>query len=197
MSDNKDEAIRSDILNEAQKLFGHFGLAKTTMEDIAKAAGKGKSTLYYYYKSKDEIFDAVVIREMEEVFRIVKQEVDKVETAEEKLKVFFLTKFNIVQGRANLWTILRGDIEANLHHIMDLHRRYELKELSLVRNILKFGLGNGEFAHYAAEDVDAVAFGLVCAFRGLEVGLLVENKFADFEARLGVIHGILMQGLRA
>ncbi|WP_461492021.1 TetR/AcrR family transcriptional regulator, partial [Pontibacter sp. HJ8] len=54
MSD-KDEAIKTEILNEAQKLFRHFGWTKTTMEDIAKATGKGKSTLYYYYKSKDDI----------------------------------------------------------------------------------------------------------------------------------------------
>ncbi len=38
------------------------------MEDIAKAAGKGKSTLYYYYTSKDEIFNAVIEDEMHEDF---------------------------------------------------------------------------------------------------------------------------------
>ncbi|WP_439651049.1 hypothetical protein, partial [Pontibacter qinzhouensis] len=81
--------------------------------------------------------------------------------------------------------------------LMDLNKRYELREINLVRNILKFGLEKGEFAKYAAEDIDVIAFAMVCAFRGLEVGLLVENKFADLESRMEVINNILMQGLKA
>lgn len=83
----KDELIKTEILREAQKLFVHYGWSKTTMEDIAKAAGKGKSTLYYYYKSKEQIFDNVVTREMEEVFRITNEEVQKAQTAEDRKSV--------------------------------------------------------------------------------------------------------------
>ncbi len=193
----KEEVVKTEILNEAQKLFRHFGCSKTTMEDIAKAAGKGKSTLYYYYKSKDEIFSEVVSREMEEVFRKVQEEVGKASSAEEKLKALCLTKFRILQEKANLYNVVRGEIEANLHSMRDLARRYEIREIHLVRHILKFGLEKGEFAKYAADDIDAIAFAMVCAFRGLEVGLLVENRFADLEGRMDLINNILMQGLKA
>ena len=37
------------------------------MEDIAHEAGKGKSTLYYYYKSKDEIFEAMITDEFSNI----------------------------------------------------------------------------------------------------------------------------------
>jgi len=67
----KDDHIREEILEEAQKLFRQFGLKKTTMEDIAKAMGKGKSTLYYYFCSKEDIFDAVILKEMGKVFNSV------------------------------------------------------------------------------------------------------------------------------
>jgi AcrR family transcriptional regulator len=50
----KEEIFKEDIIREAQKLFQTYGLKKTTMEDIAKALGKGKSTLYYYYQSKEQ-----------------------------------------------------------------------------------------------------------------------------------------------
>ncbi|WP_299825648.1 TetR/AcrR family transcriptional regulator [uncultured Pontibacter sp.] len=194
---SKDELIKTEILNEAQKLFRHYGWSKTTMEDIAKAAGKGKSTLYYYYKSKDEIFDAVVSREMEEVFRILKEAVDKVETAENKLRTLCLTKFHILQEKVNLYNVVKGEIEASIPRLMDLNRRYEIREISLVRSILKFGLEKGEFAQYTAEDIDAISFAMVCAFRGLEVGLLVENKFTDLGGRMDLIIDILMKGMKA
>ncbi|GAB3817799.1 TetR/AcrR family transcriptional regulator [Pontibacter rugosus] len=193
----KDEQIKIEILNGAQHLFRRFGWCKTTMEDIAKAAGKGKSTLYYYYKSKDEIFDEVVTREMEEVFRVLREEVAKAETAENKLRTLCSVKFGLLQEKANLCNVIRGDIEANMQRLIELNRRYEIREITIVRNILKFGLEKGEFAQYAVSDVDAIAFAMVCAFRGLEVGLLVENKFADIEARMDVINNILMSGLKA
>ncbi|GAB3834265.1 hypothetical protein GCM10028895_54330 [Pontibacter rugosus] len=145
MSDNKDECIKTEILNEAQKLFIRFGWSKTTMEDIAKAAGKGKSTLYYYYKSKEQIFDSVVTREMEEVFRVTSGEVAKAQTAEEKLMAIGITKFRAIQKNANLFNVIRGEVEANIHHIMELKRRYEAREISMVRNILKFGLERESF----------------------------------------------------
>lgn len=192
----RDELVKKEVLDEAQRLFRHFGWSKTTMEDISKAAGKGKSTLYYYYKSKDEIFDAVVSREMDEVFRTLQEEVGKMQTAEDKLRTLCLTRFDILKKRANLYSVIKGDIEANIPRLRDLHRRYELREISLVRNILRFGLERKEFAKYAEEDIDAIAFAMVCAFRGLEVGLLVENKFAALEGRMDIIHNILMRGLK-
>ena len=192
----KDELVRKEILDEAQQLFRHFGWSKTTMEDIAKAAGKGKSTLYYYYKSKDEIFDAVLTREMDEVFRKLQDEVSKVQTAEDKMRTLCLTRFNILKQKANLYNVIKGEIETNIPRLRDLHKRYELREISLVRNILRFGLERKEFAQYAADDIDAIAFAMVCAFRGLEVGLLVENKFAALEGRMDIINNILMRGLK-
>ena len=80
----KDDTIREEIMEHAQILFRQFGLKKTTMEDIAKSMGKGKSTLYYYFCSKEEIFDAVILKEMGEVFADVSIAVTKACTAEEK-----------------------------------------------------------------------------------------------------------------
>ena len=54
MKEKKDELIVQDIINGAKKLVQQYGLKKTTMEDIAKAAGKSKSTLYYYFKDKED-----------------------------------------------------------------------------------------------------------------------------------------------
>ncbi len=40
----KEAIIRGEVIATAQKLFQKFGFSKTTMEDIAKAMGRGKST---------------------------------------------------------------------------------------------------------------------------------------------------------
>ncbi|HSU50274.1 MAG TPA: helix-turn-helix domain-containing protein, partial [Segetibacter sp.] len=60
----KDELMVREILSTAKALFAHHGLKKTTMEDIANSLGKGKSTLYYYFTGKTQIFEAVVKEEL-------------------------------------------------------------------------------------------------------------------------------------
>lgn len=55
------------ILEAASKSFGLFGYKATTMDQVAKIAGVGKGTIYTFFSTKEELFDAImveVIREM-------------------------------------------------------------------------------------------------------------------------------------
>ena len=56
---DKDE-VKDAIVNVARHIFSRFGFRKTTMDEIAIASRKGKSSIYYYFASKEEIFKAVV-----------------------------------------------------------------------------------------------------------------------------------------
>ncbi len=192
----KDDTIREDILKEARKLFQQFGVKKTTMEDIAKAMGKGKSTLYYYFCSKEDIFDAVVLGEMEEVFFTVKQAVEKADTAEEKLKAFTLHKIRAVQKKANLYKLVKGEMQETFRCMKHLHTEYDKQEISLVKEILSFGVKNGEFQKNIAKELDLLPSVMVSSLRGLERDVFNDAKYAKLEPRLESIMGILIRGLR-
>jgi TetR/AcrR family transcriptional regulator len=60
--EREKEQRREDILNAAEKVFWEKGLAPATMDEIAEKAGLGKSTLYLYYKSKEDLYLAVTMR---------------------------------------------------------------------------------------------------------------------------------------
>ena len=192
----KDDIISDEILKEAQKLFQQFGVKKTTMEDIAKAMGKGKSTLYYYYCSKEDIFDAVILKEMGEVFNCVKLAVEKASTAEDKLKAFTLTKIKAVQKRANLYKVVRGEMQETMRCMKHLHTEYDLQETSLVKDILKFGISNGEFTKQISKDLDLLPSVMVSSLRGLERDMFIETRYAKLEPRMESIMGIMIRGLR-
>jgi AcrR family transcriptional regulator len=55
------EFNRNNILSAAKKLFSEKGIIQTTMDEIAKKADCSKSTVYVYFKSKEEIFDYIVL----------------------------------------------------------------------------------------------------------------------------------------
>ncbi|HEY2040232.1 MAG TPA: TetR/AcrR family transcriptional regulator, partial [Edaphobacter sp.] len=70
------ELRRSEILSAATKIFGNKGFDATLMDEIAKSAGLAKGTLYLYFKSKDEIYQAVVRQALAEVDQLIRQHVE-------------------------------------------------------------------------------------------------------------------------
>jgi AcrR family transcriptional regulator len=193
---SKEEQLRDEAIITAQKLFQQFGLQKTTMEDIAKAMGRGKSTLYYYYKSKEDIFDAVIMREMDEVFQKTKSAIDKVDSAEEKLKLFFKISMKAVKTKSNLYKIVRGEIEDKLSHLNFLIKKYNTREINTIKDILLLGIDNKEFNSSLREDVDLLAYSAVSALRSLSVDLVIEDKFPNWDERLNVVISVLIKGMK-
>ena len=56
---------RAKLVDVARQLFAKKGVEDTTMNDIAQASKKGRRTLYTYFKSKEQIYMAVVESELE------------------------------------------------------------------------------------------------------------------------------------
>ena len=67
MSNKKsvNEEREQRILDSASDLIVHYGFDKTTVSDIATEAGISKGAIYLHFKSKDELFEALLIRELQ------------------------------------------------------------------------------------------------------------------------------------
>jgi TetR/AcrR family transcriptional regulator len=66
--EREKEHRKEEILDAAQKVFFEKGLATATMDEIADSAELSKGTLYLYYKSKEDMYLAVMMRGMEELY---------------------------------------------------------------------------------------------------------------------------------
>jgi TetR/AcrR family acrAB operon transcriptional repressor len=64
MTKSDNEAREQRILNAAADLFIHYGYDKTTVDDVAREAGVSKGAIYLHFKSKDELFEGLLIREV-------------------------------------------------------------------------------------------------------------------------------------
>ncbi len=67
------EAIRSQLLLEARKLFAEHGFEKTTVADLVKACNIGRGTFYNYFSDVRDIFNTVVEEVNEEIRMITKK----------------------------------------------------------------------------------------------------------------------------
>lgn len=65
MPEHSDRAVhRADrILDAAAALFGRYGYRKLTIDDIARQAGVGKGTVYLHWRTKQQLFEALLLRE--------------------------------------------------------------------------------------------------------------------------------------
>jgi AcrR family transcriptional regulator len=196
---NKDEIIKAKILEGADKLFQKYGLGKTTMEDIAKDAGKGKSTLYYYFKSKEEIFDAIIGREKDQFFQMLKGEIAKAPTAVEKFKTFYVKRFEMMRKMANLYTVLVTETRESLFSTgEDCHwrKKYDEKEIIILKSILEYGMISGEFRILSEDELDKLAFVMVSAQRGIEFDLLMYDKLNEMHSYLSLLLLLVMNGIK-
>ena len=58
---------RQEILEAAAKSFSMFGYKATTMDQVAKIANVGKGTIYTFFANKEELFNAIVMKMIEEM----------------------------------------------------------------------------------------------------------------------------------
>lgn len=63
---------REEIIRAAAKRFGRHGIAKTTLDEIARDVRIGKPTIYHYFKSKDDLFYTSVIWETAQFIEDIK-----------------------------------------------------------------------------------------------------------------------------
>ena len=83
---------QSRIISIAEQMFAQFGLQKTTMDDIAKKARMGKSTLYYYFKSKEEIFSEVIRKDIKLFKNKLNLAVRQADTPQEKISQYVMAR---------------------------------------------------------------------------------------------------------
>lgn len=202
----KEEMIKAEVVGASQQLFKRYGYQKTTMEDIARAIGRGKSTLYYYYKSKEEIFEAIVLKGIKELLNVIVEKVDKASTAEEKLKVYALTAYQVIKEKAVLNDVIfnemiqAGGAAAAYPSMMEHLEKFNKKWFLIVRNILVFGVDNKEF-NISEEEMEKIAYAIFTSL--LSTVLILGHNDSSFDESMMSVSdvlvslvGVLINGLK-
>jgi len=193
----KQEIIEQDIINGAKKLMQQYGLKKTTMEDIAKAAGKSKSTLYYYFKDKEEIFDRVINLEIDEFFNAVNTAVNKQSDAISMLKTYIVTKVKTLREKINLYTFaVENDLQGRLNkEFTNLRNRYDNEEKKMISSILTKGVETSLFKKEITQEIDILSELLVSCVRGIEMDIITHNKNKALTDKADLLVEMLIKGI--
>ena len=105
----KSSERRSDIINAARQLFQTKEYDKATMQDVMDSLGIAKGTIYHYFKSKEELLEAVI-------HDIVDKNIEKMQALIERSNGNSLQKIQLLVEAGNI----AADQSSILNH---LHRR--------------------------------------------------------------------------
>jgi AcrR family transcriptional regulator len=186
------EEAKMKIIDIARNIFTHFGFKKTTMEEIAHATRKGKSSIYYYFNSKEDIFKAVVEKEAEELKEELYRKISEIEDPIDRLKVYITVRMRKLNQLTNFYSALKSDYLSHLEFIEQIRKSYDLDEIRVVAGIIQDGIESGKFA---VEDPQLSAVAIVTAMKGLEVPLFLNKEHANFEVRLNNLINFLFYGI--
>ena len=135
---------RSQILQASWGLIRHYGYAKTTVDDIAKAAGVGKGTIYLYFRSKGDIMLALTDLTNARIVTDLEQIAAGDGTPLERLRGCVLhrimTLFDLVQKYPHSEDV----IASMLPEIVQRIDRYVRRHGQLLGHILEEGCASGE-----------------------------------------------------
>ena len=149
------------ILDAAQARFARFGASKVTMEEIAADLGMSKAALYYYFKTKEEIFRQVISREQDEFIAMVEGIIAENCSAAEKLMHYFEQHLSFLNELLNLKVV---SIQAadSIHPIMhDLFQEFSRRETALLERIITEGKVRNEFTVDSAEETASLLLRLL------------------------------------
>jgi AcrR family transcriptional regulator len=192
MDTKKDVLIKAEIIEAARRVFQKWGLKKSTMEDIAEEAGKGKSTLYYYFKSKEEIFDIVLRGETDRILANAKAAVEHEPETKEKLKKYIISTLTEMRKNANVYSIVRGEIKGNKLLIEKLKKELIVREESFVRGLFRDGIRTKELKFINADEIDIAAKAFVGILAALDLYLFVETEdFGQIDITAKLISNII------
>lgn len=187
---------RDMLVDVARQLFARMGVDNTTMNDIAQASKKGRRTLYTYFKSKNEIYLAVVGSELDQLYKMLQDVAAKDLPADEKLITFLYARLDAIKALVFRNGTLRANFFRDIWRVEKIRKNYDILETELIKDILKAGVKEGIFS---MPDIDSTASVLHHALKGLEVpyirGIMGDDTCQRIKRRESVMN-LIFNGIK-
>lgn len=173
---------RAKLVDVARQLFAKKGVEATTMNDIAVASKKGRRTLYTYFKSKDQIYMAVVESELKMLSDTMDKVAKKPTVPDEKILKLITTHLDIIKMAVYRNGTLRADFFRDIWRVEAMRKYFDNNEIKLFREVLREGKEQGLFD---IDNVEITADILHYCIKGIEVPYIRGQIGEDLDDETG------------
>lgn len=163
---------RHKLVEVARELFARKGFEATTMNDIAANSGKGRRTLYTYFRNKEDIYTAVIESELERLSEKLDDVTRLSVGPEEKVVALIYTHLNMIRETVSRNGSLRAEFFRNIWMVEKVRRKFDDEERSLLRRVLEEGVA---VAKFRIDNVPLMADIIHYSVKGLEVPYIYDR----------------------
>jgi len=189
-----ETSVKNSIIESATKFFSQFGFYKTTMDEIAKHIHKAKGVLYYYFNSKEELFNEVLKQEL----NTVKSELTKIVSRDSDslilLKEYMLTRLKLLHKAVNYHETLKADFFEKYHFVTDVRADFAEFERTQITVILKKGKKEG---YLDFKNIDSAVNVIMMTINSIEIPLFLQNKYDEYGSTIDELGSMIVNSLRA
>lgn len=188
---------RTDILDEAEKIFAAKGYHSTTMAEIARASGFASGTLYQFFKGKESLYGTMVSEKLDRMYGEIRTAVSGGRTVMEKLEALVRSHFNFVENNVDYWKILiRTESITLLEEDTSLKEKIltcYIRHIHFVEKIMREGIRTKFF-----KPVDP--FSMACALNGIMTTFkfifIMKPKRGTLNSRAARVLDIFLKGVK-
>lgn len=186
------EFRRGEILGAARKVFARKGFADGIVDDIAAEAGLAKGTLYLYFRSKKDIYKALLQNDMEALKASTLHRIEQALTLKDKLRAFILARLENAEHHREFFRIMDTP-SGGLSFTRNQYREWLREPVMALATAIRDAQQRGEVRRVPAERIAWAAADLA---RGAIVRRLIGHPFEDLPEEAEFIVGLLWASLR-
>lgn len=112
------EEARARILEVARDCFRRSGAQKTTMEDVARASGTARQTLYRFFSGRDELVEAAIVERIGELAAVLQRDIDRHPSFADALVEVSVATIEIARTDEELHRLFETAGEIHLHQVL-------------------------------------------------------------------------------
>jgi AcrR family transcriptional regulator len=180
------------LIEVARELFAEKGKRNVTMNDIAEASKRGRRTLYTYFTNKDEIFRAVLNKELEYIVEQARKVANDYSEPDIRLRNLAINHLNAIKNVVDRNGSLSADFFRDIYEVERARRKTDQQIIDIIRKTLEEGL---EKKIFKMVDPYLSAIIIFYAIKGLEVPYIRKTLTSEFEQHKSEIMEFIFSGI--
>ncbi len=187
------EFRRAEILSAARTVFARKGYDAGSVDGIAAAAGLAKGTLYLYFKSKEDIYRALIAHDMEAVKAGTLARIEEAATLREKIEAFILVRLKNAERNREIFLVTDTQSGGELAFTRSQYRDWLQEPVDALARAIRKAQKRGEARSVSAEKIAWAAADLA---RGAIVRRLVGQPDGGLKEEAAFLAGLLWASLK-
>jgi len=187
------KSSKETILNEALVIFGKLGFHKTTMADIANASNRGRRTIYTHFKTKEEVYEAVVEREIDKILLTLKSKMESYDSIDEKLSQYINYRISSIIQLTKHYDALKEAFVNNYSWVEKIRKKLDEEEKIMLTQLLRNG---SETSYFRIENLDIAVKNSSLIIKGFEFMLIKEDTHETTLDQINNLQKLLLNGLK-